>query len=168
MLIADDYASLYDYNAWANGRMLASCRELPPAEYSRELGGAWPSVADTLAHLASATRAWHQRFQGQSPERLLTGADLPGFAEAARMLGEADAAVRKLVVETPAERRNDILTYRNLRGETKKVVYWAVFRHIVNHASYHRGQVSSMVRMLGHEPKATDLVLWGILNTPQE
>ena len=168
MLIADDDASLYDYNAWANGRTLAACRELSAEEYGRALGGGWSSVADTLAHLASATRAWHERFQGRSPEKLLTGADLPAFADAARMLGEADAAVRKLVVETPAERRNDILTYRNLRGETKKVVTWAVFRHIVNHASYHRGQISSMIRMLGHEPKATDFVLWGILNTPQE
>jgi uncharacterized damage-inducible protein DinB len=84
------------------------------------------------------------------------------------MLTEADAILKKFVVEWPADRRDEILVYRNLRGETKKVVTWAVFRHVVNHASYHRGQISSMVRMLGHEPRATDLVLWGILNTPQE
>jgi uncharacterized damage-inducible protein DinB len=168
VLISDDYTSLYDYNAWANERMLASCRALSPEEYGRALGGGWPSVADTLAHLASATRAWHERFHGRSPERLLTGADLPAFADAASMLMEADVGMRKLVIELAPDRRNDVLAYKNLRGETKKVVTWAVFRHVVNHASYHRGQISSMVRRLGHEPKATDLVLWGILNTPQD
>lgn len=167
MLIADDYASLYDYNTWANERTLASCRTLTPEEYARSLGGGWPSVADTLAHLASATLAWHQRFEGNSPDRLLTGADLASVEEAAAMLTRADAALRRFVVELPVERRGDILAYRNLRGETKKVYYWAVFRHVVNHASYHRGQISSMVRTLDHEPKATDLVLWGIINTPQ-
>lgn len=168
MLIADDYASLYDYTIWANGRTIDSCRALTPEEYARDLGGGWPSVADTLAHLASATRAWHERFHGRSPDRLLTGKDLPALEDAAAMLTEADAALKTFVLEWPAARRNDILAYTNLRGETKKVYYWAVFRHAVNHASYHRGQISSMIRRMGKDPKATDLVLWGILNTPQE
>ncbi len=168
MLIGDDYASLYDYNAWANGRMLEACGALPEADYVRDQGGGWPSVRDTVVHLASATRAWSERFHGHSPERLLTGADVPAFSEAAEMLRAADAAMRGLVVETPAQRRGDILAYRNLRGEAKRVPYWAVFRHVVTHASYHRGQVSAMIRRLGHEPKATDLVLWAIRQTPPE
>jgi uncharacterized damage-inducible protein DinB len=35
-------------------------------------------------------------------------------------------------------------------------------RHVVNHQTYHRGQISSMLRRLGHAPKATDMVVWGI------
>jgi uncharacterized damage-inducible protein DinB len=168
VLIADDLSSLYSYHSWANGRMLSACRELRPEEYSRDVGGGWPSVADTLAHLASATRAWHERFRGNSPDRLLTGADLPAFEDAAAMLTRADSDLKALVVEMPGKRRSEILEYRNLKGEVKKVPYWAVFRHAVNHASYHRGQISSMIRRIGKEPKATDLVLWAILNTPQE
>jgi uncharacterized damage-inducible protein DinB len=83
------------------------------------------------------------------------------------MLTKADGAMKTLAAELPAERRGDVLAYKNLRGETKKVVTWAVFRHVVNHASYHRGQISSMIRRLGRDPKATDLVFWAILNTPQ-
>ena len=168
MLIRDELADLYAYNAWANDRTIASVEALSDEEYARVLGGGWPSVADTLAHLASATRAWDERFAGRSPERLLTAKDLPRRGDAAAMLRAADAALAERVrASTPADREK-ILAYTNIQGKTKKVPAWAVFRHAVNHASYHRGQIASMVRMLGKEPKATDLVFWAIVNTPQE
>ena len=168
MLIADDLSDLYGYHAWANERMISSIEALDASEYGRILGGGWPSVADTVAHLASATRAWRERFDGTSPARLLTAADLPEREPAVALLRSADASVAALVRETAPEDRSKILSYTNLQGKTKKVPYWAVFRHVVNHASYHRGQIASMVRMLGKEPKATDLVFWAIVNTPQE
>jgi len=167
MLIHDELADLYAYNAWANDRMLASVEDLSGEEYARVLGGGWPSVADTLAHLASATRAWDERFGGRSPERLLTAADLPKLEDAAAMLRAADAALADRVRASSAAERESILSYMNLQGVTKRVPAWAVFRHAVNHASYHRGQIASMVRRLGKEPKATDLVFWAIVNTPQ-
>ncbi|HET9794478.1 MAG TPA: DinB family protein [Thermoanaerobaculia bacterium] len=168
MLIRDDLADLYAYNAWANDRMIASVETLSEEEYARVLGGGWPSVADTLAHLASATRAWDERFAGRSPERLLTAADLPRREEAVAMLRAADTTLAERVRESSAADREKILAYTNLQGKTKRVPVWAVFRHAVNHASYHRGQIASMVRMLGKEPKATDLVFWAIVNTSPE
>ena len=168
MLIADDFSGLYAYNRWANERTVASCRALTAEEYERKIGGGWPSVRDTLVHIGSATKAWHERFSGNSPSRLLTGADVASLDEAEKLLEEADALLTRFVLETPAERRGEILAYRNLQGAIKKVPYWAVFRHAVNHASYHRGQISTMIRSMGKEPKPTDLVFWAIVNTPQE
>jgi len=168
VLIRDELSDLFDYNAWANERMISSIEALDAEEYGRVLGGGWPSVADTVAHLASATGAWQERFRGNSPARLLTAADLPEREPAVALLRAADAAIAAFARDTPPEDRAKILAYTNLQGKTKKVPYWAVLRHVVNHASYHRGQIASMVRMLGHEPKATDLVFWAIVNTPQE
>ena len=167
-MIADDYASLYAYNRWANERTASSCRDLSEEQYRRALGGGWPSVADTLVHIASATQAWYDRFQGASPSRLLTAADVPDLDDAVRRLEAADAAVAGFVAATPEADRGKVLAYTNLQGAIKRVPYWAVFRHVVNHASYHRGQISTMIRSLGASPKATDLVFWGILQTPQE
>lgn len=168
MLIADDFENLYAYNRWANERTVASCRDLTTEEYERNIGGGWPSVRDTLVHIGSATRAWHDRFLGNSPSRLLTGADVPELESAVRLVEEADAVLTRFVLGTSPERRVEILAYKNLQGNVKKVPYWAVFRHAVNHASYHRGQISTMIRSMGKDPKPTDLVFWAIVNTPQE
>jgi uncharacterized damage-inducible protein DinB len=167
MLIGDDLPSLYAYNRWANERVAESCAGLTVEEYARSLGGGWPCVRDTLVHIGSATQAWRDRFAGNSPSRLLTGADVPELAGAARLLGDADRAMEQFVAETPEDARRRVLAYVNLSGATKRVPYWAVLRHVVNHASYHRGQISTMIRTLGHDPKATDLAFWAILQTPQ-
>ncbi len=166
--MADDFESLYAYNRWANERVVASCRQLTTGEYERTLGGGWPSVRDTLVHVGSATKAWHDRLLGNAPTRLLTGADVPGLDAAARLLEEADALLGRYVLDTPAERRAEIVSFRNLQGAVRKVPLWSLFRHAVNHASYHRGQISTMIRSMGKDPKATDLVVWAIANTPQE
>jgi len=168
VLIADDLAGLFAYNRWANERTVASARALSAEEYERDLGGGFPSVRDTLVHIASATEAWHERFHGRSPGRLLTGADVPGLDEAASRLELADAAIERFALETDPARLSDVLTYMNLKGEPKKVPYWVVLRHVVNHGTYHRGQIASMIRRLGGKPNPTDFVFWGILNTPQE
>ena len=167
MLIGDDFASLYAYNRWANERVAESCAGLTVEEYARAIGGGWPCVRDTLVHIASGTQAWRERFAGNSPSRLLTGADIPELAGAVRLLEDADAAMERFVAETPEDARRQVLAYVNLQGATKRVPYWAVFRHVVNHATYHRGQISAMIRSLGHDPKPTDLVFWAILQTPQ-
>lgn len=45
---------------------------------------------------------------------------------------------------------------------------WAILRHIVNHASYHRGQVASKLKRFGIEPPNTDVFFWAIEQIPQE
>ena len=37
---------------------------------------------------------------------------------------------------------------------------WAVLRHIVNHSTYHRGQVASKLKRFGIEQPATDFIFW--------
>ena len=58
-------------------------------------------------------------------------------------------------------------TFRNMKGQTLTVPLWAALRHVVNHASYHRGQVASKLKRLGVEPPITDLVFWVAEQTPR-
>jgi len=37
---------------------------------------------------------------------------------------------------------------------------WVVLRHVVNHSTYHRGQVAAKLKRLGAEPPATDMIFW--------
>jgi uncharacterized damage-inducible protein DinB len=46
------------------------------------------------------------------------------------------------------------------RGRTAVLPLWAALRHVVNHATYHRGQVAAKLKRLGIEPPMTDLVFW--------
>ncbi|MEO6325313.1 MAG: DinB family protein [Thermoanaerobaculia bacterium] len=158
----DELASLYAYNRWADDRTAAALRSLPPGDYTRELGGGWPSPRATFVHLAGATNAWSERFIGCDATTLPAEADLPLLENAVALLEAAHTKLEELLPTFSAERMAAPFTWKNLAGKERTAPFWAVLRHVVNHGTYHRGQISSMVRRLGGKPLATDMVVWGI------
>src|SRR4029077_11403625 len=65
------------------------------------------------------------------------------------------------------ENRNAVLMLRAI-GRTFTLPRWAILRHIVNHSSYHRGQVASKLKRFGIEQPITDFFWWVIEQIPQE
>jgi uncharacterized damage-inducible protein DinB len=159
---ADDLVSLHAYNTWANARVLETLRALSEAEYAQGQGGGWPSLRDTFVHIAGATDAWAERFSGRETTRLATIEELPGLEDAARVLLAAQEKHVRLLPAFTSELLAGPFTWTNLKGERKAAPFWVVVRHVVNHQTYHRGQIAAIVRRLGHAPKSTDMVVWGI------
>ena len=89
----------------------------------------------------------------------------PTVEDAARLLTKVNDEFVALVPRLGPDRLTAIFTYRNLKNEEKRLPFWAVLRHVVNHASYHRGQVAVKLKRVGVEPPMTDLVLWAIEQT---
>ena len=158
----DDLFALQDYHLWANRLLLESLVPLPHEDYVREMGGGWSLLCASLVHLAGATRAWAERFDGHDATTLPTVDDVPTLADAARMLTEADARISGFLATLTPERLAAPFVWRNLKKEEKAAPLWAVLRHTVNHASYHRGQIAAMRKRRGGTPVATDLVRWAI------
>jgi uncharacterized damage-inducible protein DinB len=161
----DDFAALFAYNRWADDRVVAACRALPQEAFARELPGGMTSVRATLVHIASATLAWSRRIGGEDVTSPTTEAELPTVDDAARVLSDVHDAFDRMVPQLTPQRLAGTFSYRNFKNEQKQLPLWAVLRHAVNHASYHRGQVAVKLKRLGVEPPATDLVLWAIEQT---
>lgn len=158
----DDLLALQDYNLWANRLLLASLAPLSHDDYVREAPAGAPSIRATLVHLAGATRAWADRFEGRDATRLPTVDEVSTFADAAAMLNDADARIAAWVATLGPERLAAPLAWKNLKREEKAAPLWAVLRHVANHGSYHRGQAAAALRRVGGTPNATDLVRWAI------
>jgi uncharacterized damage-inducible protein DinB len=158
----EDLHALYDYNAWANERLVRTLRELPEADYVREMGGGWPSVRATFVHIAGATYAWAERFAGKDVLVLPKESDLPKLEDAVALLLTAQVKHRAHLATLTEEKLEAPFSWKNLAGETRTAPFGVVVRHVVNHQTYHRGQVSSMARRLGVKPISTDMVVWGI------
>ncbi|HXZ43620.1 MAG TPA: DinB family protein, partial [archaeon] len=75
-----DILTLYDYNAWANARVLGTVEPLTAEAFLRDLKSSFPSVRDTLAHILAAEWIWLRRWHGESPSKLLAAAAFPTLA----------------------------------------------------------------------------------------
>jgi uncharacterized damage-inducible protein DinB len=53
------------------------------------------------------------------------------------------------------------IEYKDFRGAARSDVFWHMLQHVVNHGSYHRGQVTTMLRQLGvMPPQFMDLIVF--------
>jgi len=160
--VTPELFALYEYNEWANERVIGSLRELPESDYVREMGGGWPSVRATFVHIAGATDAWAERFAGKDVLELPKESALPKLEDATRVLRSAQEKHRAHLKTLTRETLDRPFSWKNLSGEVKTAPFGIVVRHVVNHQTYHRGQIASMLRRLGGRPVATDMVRWGI------
>jgi uncharacterized damage-inducible protein DinB len=162
----DDLRSLFEYNRWADARVLSACRKLSADQYIAEPVPGWSSVRATLTHIAIVTEGWIRGLTGENVVASPAEADLPTVDDAERHLHKAYATFEAVLsghdnawLEAPML----------LRGAGRSAVMppWAVIRHVVNHATYHRGQIASKLGRFGMEPPATDLIYWAFEKVPQ-
>ncbi len=159
-MINDDIVSLYAFNRWADHRVLQACQSLTKEQYIAEPMPGWSSVSSTILHITMVTDAWLRGLTGEDVERFLTEAEVATVGDAERCLDRAYETLNRLPI-----RSSDWLdTPMTLRGRGRSIVLppWAILRHVVNHSSYHRGQVASKLKRFGIEQPATDLLFWAI------
>lgn len=149
--------ALYEYNAWANARALGAAEPLAPAQLLRDLGGSFPSVRDTLAHLLGAEWVWLRRWLGESPTALLPAADFPTVATLRDRFAAVERERRPFLEGLDEGRLRQPLHYRDTAGKAMSLPLVHSLQHVVNHGTYHRGQVTTMLRQLGARPVSTDM-----------
>jgi uncharacterized damage-inducible protein DinB len=165
--MTDDFVSLFAYNRWADRRVLDACRKLTPEQYTAEPVPGWSSVRSTIYHIAIVTDGWLRGLAGDPDQSMQSEADLATVDDAQLLLERAYQRVEELLSRLTPEHLSTPVTLQR-RGRSATLQPWAVLRHIVNHSTYHRGQVASKLKRFGIEQPATDFVYWVFENTPQQ
>jgi uncharacterized damage-inducible protein DinB len=163
----DDLATLFEFDRWANRKVFDACRKLTAEQYVAEPVPGWSSVRSTVYHIVLATECNLRPLADAPDDRLPTEADLATVDDAAQFLERAYGRFEELRPTLTPERLNSLLTLRAI-GRTFTLPRWAILRHIVNHASYHRGQIASKLKRFGVELPITDFFWWVIEQVPQE
>jgi uncharacterized damage-inducible protein DinB len=149
---------LFQYNAWADRRLLGACTALTNEQFTQNLGSSFSSVRDTVVHLYGAEWIWNERIHGRSPSALVSGAGYPDLASIRPKLGEMDQYYIEFVSKMTQQDLDRVIHYKGFTGDEFSNPLWQSLHQLTNHASYHRGQVTTMLRQLGAKPVSTDLI----------
>jgi uncharacterized damage-inducible protein DinB len=159
--------SLFDFDRWATDRTLESVSAVPEEEYFRDLKSSHGGIHGTLVHTYSASWLWLARWNGIVP----AASDEAGTASNLEVLKTRWDAyredLRRFLEGCTESRLSAPLSYRDKKGNPHAEPLYQQMQHVVNHGTYHRGQVVTMLRQVGATPQATDLVAFYRLGPEQ-
>jgi uncharacterized damage-inducible protein DinB len=151
---------LFNFNAWADRRILDACGSLTNEQFTRNLGSSFGSVRDTVVHLYGAEWVWNERIEGRSPTALVSGAGFSDLASIRPKLEEMDQYYINYVSRITQPELDRVIRYKTFTGDEFSNPLWQSLHQLTNHASYHRGQIVTMLRQLGVKPVSTDLIMY--------
>lgn len=159
-MTAREARELFAYNRWANARFVEAVAALGDEQRRQRIESSFPSILETLAHVVGAEWVWLRRWLGENPTAFppwLDGASFDQLRSRLATIEDEREAYLEDLEDGDLERE---LAYATLDVTPHRNRLADLFRHVVNHSSYHRGQLTTMLRQLGAVPPATDLVLY--------
>jgi uncharacterized damage-inducible protein DinB len=160
MIDVADIQELFRYNQWANDRAFEVASGLTLEEFTRDLGNSYPSMRDTLTHIVWAEWIWLQRWKGTSPRQRFDPTEFSDVTPLKTRWVELKAEQRAFIESVTDERLGAVVEYVNLQGQTWRYALWRQMYHVVNHSTYHRGQLTTMLRQLALVPVNTDFLVF--------
>jgi uncharacterized damage-inducible protein DinB len=156
---------LYEYHVWSNRRVFAHLRALPAGVAEQQVASVFPTVIDVLRHLCRADELWLGVLRGLPTEEARARAAQLAERMQAADLDQLEARFENLAGryreflsgERPLERPVVWIHPRSGRLETTA---GELLRQVCNHGTYHRGNITAMLRQMGHHGVPTDYVLY--------
>jgi uncharacterized damage-inducible protein DinB len=155
-----DLQRMLDYTVWANRRVVRAAATLSTDDFRRDLGSSHGGVRGTLTHMLWAEWIWLERFKGVSPSTRIDESEFKDVIALRERWKALERHRESWLAGVPSAAVRDTVRYRTTEGKAYEAPLWQLVQHLANHSSYHRGQVVTLLRLLGARAVPTDLVAW--------
>jgi len=153
------------YHVWANNRLLDRLGELPDDVWHAGIPSVFPSISGCFAHIYQTDRLWLAVLEGVPNAEIFP--KIPAWQEEAQ--GRSLPEMRGLLAAAAGGFRNWLrgqsdltrpLTIEHPRFGRLNTRHADIVEHVVNHGTYHRGNIAAMIRQLGYQGTSTDYVFY--------
>ncbi len=147
------------FNTWANERISGEIITLTDEQLLQEMKSSFKNISETMQHIWNAQNIWLERLKGNSPAQWPAVA-FDGTKEALTAgLMASSHALEERAADYGKKQLREEISYKTLNGTEGRSSVYKILMHVVNHGTYHRGQLVTMLRQAGKtEIPSTDLI----------
>ena len=153
-----DILSLYQYNQWANEKILRAAANVTAEQFLAN--GSYPhgGLRGTLTHTMFAEWIWRNRWQGTSPTTRFRPDEFPTFESLRQRWWEEERLLMEFVHSVTDEQLNNVVQYKNTKGVPHEQVLWKMMTHVVNHGTQHRSEAAALLTEYRCSPGDVDMI----------
>ena len=156
--ILTDYTK---YNYWANKKICDLLLTLDNSVLEKDIDSSFRTIKDTVYHIWGAEDLWRQRIAGYSSNTTIAKNFQGDFSEGIKLFNEESLKLIELVNNSSEENFLQVIDYKNLAGHDFSNKLFEIIMHCMNHSTFHRGQIITMLRTAGVTKLfSTDLITY--------
>lgn len=152
---------LYNYNYWANTRILKTAEALDEAQFIAPARASFNSLRGTLIHILGTEWIWRMRCQeGISPPAMITDINFPTL-NALRLGWQTEENAMRTYLGRLED--NDLarrIAYTTTQGKHYQTTLWQILIHVVNHGTQFRSEAAMLLTENGHSPGDLDFIFY--------
>jgi uncharacterized damage-inducible protein DinB len=152
-----DIKQLVAFNRWANQSFFDALKQVPVGQYERDLQSSHGGIHGTLAHLVGAEKGWLSRWQQQPGTAATDLRQITSLADLRTYWEGVCIEMNQFLNTLDDQKLQDTLNTQSMSGLVT-VTYGQMIQHVVDHSSYHRGQIVTMLRQLGVTPPSAGMM----------
>jgi len=149
---------LHAFNSWASARIFDALTTMSSEMYMRDMKSSHAGIHGTLTHMVGAEKLWLSRWIATTGAKMLQPSEVPGLPQLKAIWESVGYDTAKFLGTMTDKKLQETFTMTTAKGDTLTPVYWQAFQHVVDHSTYHRGQVVTLMRQLGVTPPSTGLI----------
>jgi uncharacterized damage-inducible protein DinB len=158
------FIELAKYNNWTDDIIMDWISQISERQWEQNIESSFSTIKETVIHIVSAKKIWLD-FWLKKPKPTYLSANFEGNKQGLILIWKkASSDLEKFVHEYPESEYKQPVTVYYPNGKKVEMAFWKTLPHFVNHATYHRGQLVTMLRQSGFSDfKNTDLFTYFIV-----
>lgn len=153
-------AELTGYVLWTNNIVISWLDQVDDEQWEREVPSSFNSIKNTTLHIVSAEKIW-AGFWRNTPNPVFLSAGFKGDKDELIGIWKATSADLKNLIEGFSEEKYSEQISFNFRREEWRMEFLQTFLHFINHSTYHRGQLVTLLRQVGFKDlSSTDMAVY--------
>ncbi|MCF0064729.1 hypothetical protein MUK70_04315 [Dyadobacter chenwenxiniae] len=143
------FIELAEFNNWADNRVISWLTQITDEQWNQVAISSFGSVRDTAVHIVSAKKIWLD-FWTDAPNPVYLSADFTGTKEELIAIWKRASTELKFFIDNyPKKNYGNEISVIKPNGELISMEFRKTFPHMINHSTYHRGQLVTLLRQSG-------------------